>query len=392
MKSISVTEQLNKMNYATTTYHQGKFTPTKEEHETQRNIVPTTSGVFGLYQESQRPKRGTERQAKKRTHKPSANDILRNVFMPKMLETKGISINERDFFKSLSKLAEHYGFSPADTQNEPYPYNVHLAYHHAKKQLHQNEFYSNLRILKNEEESYLSIEETFCTNHSLYHIPIKPLYWMLRDKKTKPLAKLLLSVYAYFCRVGVPYYKNDDFLCYRYEILTEWIMFDEPYSDEECQEQKRNLQTLKECNTLGDLMYKKIKNSNNLDFFERRLNTFKVRNPFDLEYKQLAEKVYQLYKDYPNENIFRYSNYQPQEDEEYETITMDKYIGFVPTANDCISNQIVEMLNSEFNECIEIDQPTIYRKFSKNHKKDTRNFDFERRLFESISDTYHLFN
>lgn len=65
------------MNYATT-YNKGYIVPTKE-HETQRNIVPTTSGVFGLYQESQRPKRGTERQAKECPQRASANAILNNV-------------------------------------------------------------------------------------------------------------------------------------------------------------------------------------------------------------------------------------------------------------------------------------------------------------------------
>lgn len=380
------------MNYAKQTYHQGNFIPTTEEHPTQRTIVPTTCGVFGMDTPPQRPQRSPKRQAKKRTQRASSDAILRNVFLPKMVEIQEVSINERDFFKSLSKLAEHYGFETPNVKSEPYPYNVHLAYHHTKKQLHQNKFYANLRVLKNEEETYLSVEETFYTNHSLYHIPIKPLYLMFRDKKTKPLAKLLLSVYAYFYRVGVPYYNDDDFLCYRYEILTEWVRYDEPYNEEERQEQKRNLQTLKECNIMGDLMYEKIKNANNLDFFEQRLNTFKIQTPFDLECKQIAQKVYQLYKDYPNESIFRYSTYQYQEDEEYETITMDKYIGFVATADDWISDQIDEMLNNEFNECADIDEPTIYRNFTKNYKKDTRNFDFERRLFESISETCHLFN
>ncbi|MDO5615550.1 MAG: hypothetical protein Q4G16_05125 [Cruoricaptor ignavus] len=378
------------MNYAITTYNQGNIIPTPAEHTTQRTIIPTTCGVFGMDTPNQRPQRNPKRQAKERTQRPSADAILKNVFLPKMEKKQEITINERDFFKSLSKLAEYYEFSPINTKNEPYPYNVHLAYHHAKKQLNQNKFYSNLRILKAEADTYLSVEETFYTNNSLYHIPIKPLYVMLQHKKTKSLANLFLSVYAYFYKVGIPYYRNDDFLCYRYEIVTEWLMYDELLNEEERQEQKRNLQALKECNILGDLMYKKIKNTTNLDFFEQRLTAFKVQNSFELECKELAEKVYQLYKDYPNENMYRYSVYAHQEDEEYETITMDRYIGFVATAEDWISERIIEILNSEFNECGGIDEPTICRNFTKNYKKDTRNFDFENRLFESISDIYRL--
>ena len=379
------------MNYAITTYHQGNII----QQSTQRNVMQTTCGIFGMDTPSQRPKRNPKRQSEKRTQRASANDVLRNVFLPKMVEIREVNINEREFYNSLSKLANHYGFSLMHTQNNPYPYNIHLAYEDAEKKIKQKEeYFSELKILQHPEKgTYLSVSEVYPTYTTLYHIPIKPLYRMLNFKDIKPLADLFLSVYSYYFQVAcIPYYRDDDYVSYLYEMMKEWVM-DNQYTEEEQeerQEQQEQISMLQQTEYIGDIMGKKLKNKKNLDFFKYRLDHFNPKNDYERECKELAEGVYNLYKQYPNEIYFRNSTYQPQECEEYESITMNKYIGFVATADDWLSGEIEILLNTEFNECTEIEEPTIFKDFTKDFKPDTRNFDFEKRLFESISKLYAL--
>ena len=220
---------------------------------------------------------------------------------------------------------------------------------------------------------------------TLFHIPVKPLY--LLSRKNKPLSDLFLSVYAYYLQiVKLPYYSNEsDYLGYLHEMLKEWIKEDF-YDEEESQE---HLTELEQAKFIGDTICKKIKNKKNLDFFKHRLNHFFPKNEYEKECKKFAEEIYTLYQTYPNENIFRYDNYVPEEYEDYEKITIDKYIGFVASCDDWLSDQILQMINNEFNECAEQIEPTIRRDFIEDCK-DSRNFDFENRLFNSIPKLYHL--
>lgn len=318
-------------------------------------------------------------------------------FLPKMLENKSISINERDFFKSLSKLAEHYGFEPPNVKDEPYPYNVHLAYEYAERKVQQKEEYFNeLRILEHlEKGTYLSVSEIYPMGTVFYHIPIKPLYLLLKTKDAKPLAKLFLSVYAYYFQVAcIPYYRDDDYILYLYEMLKDWIM-DDNYTEqeqEERQEQQERLCMLQQAEYIGDFMMKKLKNKKNLDFFKHRLDHFKPKNDYERECKELAEEIYSLYRQYPNEIYFRNSIYKPKENEDDECITMNKYIGFVASADDWLSSEIEMLLNTEFNECSEMEEPTILKEFTDDFRAYNQNFDFEKRLFKSISNVYSLIN
>lgn len=171
--------------------------------------------------------------------------------------------------------------------------------------------------------------------------------------------------------------------------MEDWLK--EDFYDIE--EREQELAKLKQTKYIGKIIYHKIMNEKNLYFFKHRLNQFKPKTSHEKEFKNFAEEIYTLYKTYPKENIFRYDNYTPQKHDDYDIITIDKYIGFISNCDDWIFDQIVEMINNFLNECSEQIEPTIRRDFNADFNTEferKRNFYFENQIFNSIPKLYRL--
>ena len=118
------------MTYATT-YHIGYEMPTQRAKA--KTVAPPVERVRKLDDPSKVCSRDTKGQATVRTNNHVANGFLKCSFLPKLKETETVQAcgksakTERDFYKSLSQLAEHYAIQPMQTQSYGYPYNIALA-------------------------------------------------------------------------------------------------------------------------------------------------------------------------------------------------------------------------------------------------------------------------
>jgi hypothetical protein len=367
-------------------------------------VDETRKGCFG------NPKRQTEICADKTT----SNDFLKTTFLPKLKENeivrsstkpknkREIQKMEKDFSQSLSLLSEHYEITPMNTQKFEFPYNISLSIWDTEKQLkNEVENWENIGLIQEKNKTFLTCTERYNTGMSLFYIPIIPLYKLLKisekikneNRNRKKSAELLLSVCCYLYRnAGIPYYRDEDF--WMYEMLNDWVE-----SDDETQETELQKKELKQAKIIGKLMFKKIANRQNLTFFAQRLKSFKPENDFDRNCFLLASKVFQLYVDFPEESIFRNAHFNnvhdlknPDDDEYYSddnVITMDKYISFSADSKGFIYHNLVESINTEFNEYGDIQEPIITKIFNgKNiiHK----NFDFENRLFDVLNELITL--
>ena len=112
------------MNYATQ-YSIGNYQHTPAENTTA--TAPTIRRVRTMDAKSQRCRRGTERQTEICTDSNASDGFLKCVFLPKLKTVqsaqacKKTAKTERDFYKSLSQLAEHYGIEPLQTKGYGYP-------------------------------------------------------------------------------------------------------------------------------------------------------------------------------------------------------------------------------------------------------------------------------
>ncbi len=378
------------MNYAQT-YHIGNNQHTRTEQA--KAVAPTVERVRKLATKTKGRKPSAERQAEVRTNSNATNGILKCTFLPKLKTAHSVQAcqkTERDFYKSLSKLAEHYSVEPMKTQAYHFPYNIVLGMWDIDTKLkrsHRN--WDSLHLLQDSKKTILQSEERFEVGTTLFHIPIIPLFQMLKDPKRNKNAQLLLSVCCYLYHiVQIPYYrKEDSYLYWLYETHKDWIEYDDTDETEMYKSE------LRQAEIIGDRIEQKLYNPINLTLFEQRLSRFKSLDTFDRECWQVACNAFALYTEYPTATIFRNAPIDEQDpyadDYENEAIVMDKYIAFVADTKGILYNSIVENINSELNECGILEEPSISIPFN---GKDTsgENLDFENRMFDLLDDLYLL--
>lgn len=381
------------MNYATQ-HHIGNNQPSRTK--TTKAVVPTVERVRQLDAKIQRHTRNSERQAEISTNGNVANGFLKTSFLPKLKETKTLQAckktakTERDFYKSLSKLAEHYKIEPMQTNQFEYPYNMALAIWDMEEKLKQRVLnWQEMHLVQDSEKTYFISEEKYNTGTTLYYIPIEPLYQMLHDPKRKRNAQLLISICAYLYHINdVPYFRQEDsYLYWMYEMHKDWVEQDD--ATEETEVYKREFI---KAELIGDCIEQKIFNRINLQVFEQRLNSFKIRDTFDHDCWQMACNAFALYTEYPQASIFRNApiNEDPESEmDENETIGMEKYISFISHTRGWLYESIAESINNEFNEYGAMQEPTICKRFD---TKDVinANLDFENRLFPLLDDMCSL--
>ena len=378
------------MNYATQHYI-GNHQNFRTEKATE--ITPTVRRVRLSDAKTQRCKRSTERQTEIRTCESASNGILKCTFLPKLKETETLqdckksAKTERDFYKSLSNLAEHYGIETMNTKDFGFPYNIALAMWDMDSQMKQNHRnWDGFKLVQDNKKSFLITEEKYDTGTTLYYIPVIPLFKMSQEKEHKHNAHLLISVCSYLYHIAnIPYYTNEEtYLYWQYEMHKDWV--EDDYETEDTRFYKSEL---KKAEWIGSRIEQKLFNRMNLTAFEQRLNCFKSRSSFDHKCWQIACNAFALYREYPNANIFRNAQIPEEapynEDYDDEIIGIEKYISFISNTKGWLYESITEGINNEFNEYKGIEEPTVIKQFD-GSEITTKNLDFETRLFELLDD------
>ena len=374
------------MNYATQ-HHIGNYQHTRTETTTA--IAPTVGRVRQLATKTKGRKPSAERQAEIRTNSNATNGILKCTFLPKLKTAQSVQAcqkTERDFYKSLSKLAKHYRIEPMQTNSFKFPYNITLAMWDMENKVKRtNSNWDGFRLVKDSRKTYFIGEERYNTGTTLYYIPVVPLFKMLKDPKRKKTAQLLLSVCSYLYHIAqIPYYRQEEsYLYWLYEMMNDWVE-----QDEETEETESYKSELRNAEYIGDRIEQKLFNRTNLKVFEQRLNRFKSVDMFDKECWQVACNAFALCTEYPNTTIFSNATLpekDPYDNDENEIIGMEKYISFIADTKGWLYESLSDTINNEFNEYGAMAEPTISKRFD-GSEIPTANLDFENRLFGLLND------
>ncbi|WP_333577741.1 hypothetical protein [Sphingobacterium sp.] len=349
--------------------------------------IVSVSHICEMDETSKRCGRNPKGQEKVCSPTDASNAFLTVQFYPRLQEPEIVedcnkSKLERDFFKSLSNLSKKFELTLQDCTDIPFPYNVSESIAEVRSQMKQHkQDWKEIRLIHHENSTYFAKEERYDTGHSLYYIPVIPVYTVLQKNKTKEVGQLLLSVYAYLFQVlGVSYYRIDN--CYLfsiYEMLENWILEDE--------EQEESLSEMNEAKEIGDIVKDLITDPNNLQQFDKRLKEFNPKDDFENKALSVANSFFELYSKFPNLRIDR--NYYPlqlreEPEEDERPIMLDDYLSFCASIRGNLFDTIVDTANSEFQEYCEMDEPTRFVPID--GKKDNDNFDFEDKVFNSIND------
>ena len=379
------------MTYATQ-HHIGNYQHTRTETTT--SIATTVGRVRQLATKTKRCKPSAERQAEIRTNSNATNGILKCTFLPKLKTAQSVQAcqkTERDFYKSLSKLAEHYSIEPMQTKDFEFPYNITLAMWDMETKVKRTNInWDGLRLLQDSKKMFLKSEERYDTRTTLYYIPIVPLFKMLKDPKRKKSAQLLVSVCSYLYHIAdIPYYRQEDsYLYWMYEMHKDWVE-----QDEETDEIENYKHEFTKAELIGDCIEKRLFNRINLEMFEKRLSRFETRDVFEIECWQLACNAFALYSEYPTASIFRSAPMPEQDpyddDFDNEAIGMEKYISFISDTKGWLYENLSDSINNEFNEYGRMEEPSISKSFD-GSKVTQENLDFESRLFAVLDDLCSL--
>jgi len=382
------------MEYAAT-YHIG-YHPKTQAAKTKKT-APTGQRIHGLDATDKGRKRNSQQQAEVRTAADVANGFLKTTFLPKLetvqmsADTTAIQKTENDFYCSLYRLANHYtGFKPADTRTFGYPYNIALSVWETENHLKRTvKDWSSLRLVQDDKgKTFFIAEHRYDTRTNLYYIPVIPLYRMLRNKKTKKTACLLLSVCSYLYHIAdIPYYRQEGTHLYsEYEMIKDWIE-----QDDQSEEDNR-LGELAIAEWVGDRMEQKMFHRKNLEMLSHRIRAFRPANQYEQECMQLAQQVFNLYTEYPATSVFEHGTYgRYDEEQEEELISMDKYISFVATTKGWLYETLADCINNEFNEYGEMEEPVIEKRFD-GTTLTVDSLAFEDKLFTLMDELCYLLN
>ena len=392
------------MKYAT----KNNLGKSKNTRKTKAKTTASTVGrICRLDEAGQKRFGNSERPTEISSDKSITDGFLKCTFLPKLKENNAQKLAsdeqnltqiqrkntklESDFYQSFSQMAVHYRLNTMTTRHFGYPYNIALALDDIQKQLKNKvRDWEEIRLIEEKGKTYFVSEERYNTGATLYYIPIVPLYQLSKNPKRKKVAQLLQSVCSYLYHiVKIPYYrKQDSYLFWMYEMVTEWIT-----SDDENEETPIYLSEIKQVEHIGDFMEQKIYNQYNLIRFKDHLKNFKAKDSFDNDCFMLARKIFSLYQQYPNATI--YQNLQSNtETEEYESdtvVSMDKYVSFCSEAKGLLFQTLFETVNSDFQECTTMQEPIVIKKFDGSNITNN-NLDFENRLFPLIEELIYILN
>lgn len=183
-----------------------------------KTIAPTIKRICRLDETPERCERNTKGQTEISSNKPTSNGFLKCTFLPKLKENdlqkstsseqtliqnqrKNIK-RERDFYQSLSLLAEHYNLNIKSTKEFEFPYNIALALDDVQKQLKNKvRNWEGIRLIEEKGKTYFTSEERYNTGSILYYIPILPLYRLSKNIKRKNAvaSKIGLLVSLSYC-------------------------------------------------------------------------------------------------------------------------------------------------------------------------------------------------
>lgn len=295
---------------------------------------------------------------------------------------------EEAFFHSLSGLSKRYGLAIRTSREEPFPFNILVAFQNAKKQLEKKAHSTDLIITEHNGKTTLATIEQIGIDHTLYYTSLNALDW-LHQRKDLPTFSLMLSIYAYLHQtVGMPLLAGNDFLSGCYETIADWLENSKKEYEEE--EWKENSRLISNMRRKRPILEKAVRNPANLAAFAGRLNSYQPANEAEEQFKKLATGFWILQQQYPGLSFYRNIHSDHIEEPDEDCAWPDQYFSFFWDDDGWLYESLMEYINCDLQErCIFV-QPVAVNYFHTTKPKPLSDLAFEKSLLQHCAELYSI--
>jgi len=348
-----------------------------------------------LAEQDGKRRRRKKRQLEKRTTCSSANGFLKYSFTPIVNREVGLLGQakqvQQEFFQSLANLAEFYQLDISCADNLYYPMNIQDAFEKAKKAFDKKPTGLHLIIAKDKtRKACISTVKTYDTGQCLFYLPAKPLVSLMRNRRMKRQADLMLSMFAYLYQVaGIPYFTYG-FLSGEYDMIYEWYNTGDMDYDEADYLIMKEIYRLKDY--YGKKIFKSINNEYHLQQFERRVRQFKPACEKDSALHTVSKQLLAVCKQYPTRGIMDNIYECPVQREEDEKVLPDQYISFMWDGEGMLYDQLIETINVRFQETVDMDEPAAVQYFDTMPEAEQHDLGFEEKFFDCLHNLSDVLN
>ncbi|WP_439698188.1 hypothetical protein ACFGVS_08015 [Mucilaginibacter sp. AW1-7] len=332
---------------------------------------------------------GTTQPASKRTARHSRNGFLNHRFLPFWVFKGNRGRAEIEYFRSLSNICSYYNLHIPDMFSLAFPQNIFSSWESVAGQIKAIDKKMECIIVQDVDHiATLATLKRMNTGSTLFYVPVRPLWHWGQVAEQQPIAELVTALFAYLYQVvKIPFYAEDNsYLKYQYDTLFEWVTEQMDGDDEDEKEFKElELDTLYLMQNAGIHILRSISNPCWMERMESVVIAYTDLPEKDLEWALLAIDFLQLYQQYPDRSVFDHIRPDLYHPEEEDRIRAEQYISFYWSGNDCFTDTLDDLINTNFQEIVVMDEPIAVQLFDTMNETVPEDFDFETRLFDLIN-------
>jgi hypothetical protein len=323
--------------------------------------------------------------AKKRTRRTGDNGFLNYAFHPFWLFDGDQQRAEAEYFRSLKNLCNYYDLLLPDVSALSFPQNIYQSWSICAERIKAIDQKLNCIIIQDDvHQAVLATTTQFDTGRILYYIPIKPLSKWLDNPQYREAGEVVTAIFAYLYQVvQIPMYSEyGTFLADQYNYVEE--MINEEMNEEDQEEMGYREEQLDELFTLknkGIHIGRLIAEKSRLETIEDAVLNYANSASRDNDLAILAIEFVQLYKAYPDRNVFHAIRPDLYFPEVNERIRAEEYISFYWSGTDTVIETVMSMIDCSFQEMGITDEPIDVLLFDKTDLTKQESFGFESRLF-----------
>ncbi|SEO79029.1 hypothetical protein [Mucilaginibacter sp. OK283] len=332
---------------------------------------------------------GTTQPASKRTARHSRNGFLNYRFLPFYTYNGDRSRAEMEYFRSLSNICTYYDLNVPDVSSLTFPQNIFSSWENVAGQIKAIDKKMDCIIVQDVDHvATLATLKRLNTGSTLFYVPVRPLWHWGQVAEQEHIAELVTALFAYLYQiVKMPFYAEDNsYLKYQYDTLFEWVTEQVDEDDKDEKEFKElELDTLYLMQNAGIHILRSISDPNWMERMESVVIAYADLPEKDLEWALLAIDFLQLYQQYPDRSVFDHIRPDLYHLDEEDRIQAEEYISFYWSGNDCFTDTLDDLINTNFQEIAVMDEPIAVQMFDTLNETVPEDFDFETRLFDLLN-------